>query len=192
MLRKNSIEKRFVLAVRRNLEQTLKEGGVAVIPTDTIYGIVASALNKSAVEKVYRLKKRNSKKPVLILLSNIKEIENFGGILPRNIKIFKRKKTTVVLPIRKSFLKKYEYLHRGHKTVGFRIPFKKSLLALLKKTGPLIAPSANPEGLTPPETISKAKDYFGKKVDYYLGGRVSKRASSIVELLDKELIILRK
>jgi len=178
--------------VKHNLEEILKAGGVAVIPTDTIYGIVASAGSVKGVEEVFGLKKRNPEKPVLVLVSSVGDIVSFGAELPKDKSIFLRKKTTVVLPLMPRVQKKFRYLHRGKNTLGFRIPQRKGLLRLLKKTGPLIAPSANPEGLEPARTIGEARSYFGEKVDFYLGGRVSKKASRIVALKSGKLVVLRK
>ncbi len=50
------------------IEKILKSGGIGVIPTDTIYGLVGSALNKKAVRRIYQLRQRNPKKPLIILI----------------------------------------------------------------------------------------------------------------------------
>src|SRR5204863_149383 len=65
---------------------------------------------------------------------------------------------------------KFEYLHRGTNTLALRLPKDESLQNLLKKTGPLIAPSANVEGLPPAKNITDAKKYFGDGVDLYIDG----------------------
>ena len=56
----------------------IKDGAVAVIPTDTIYGIVGNALNQKTVEKIYGLRKRTSSKPMIILIESEKQIEDLG------------------------------------------------------------------------------------------------------------------
>ncbi len=56
----------------------LKEGAIGVIPTDTIYGICTSAFNKKAVEKVYKLRKRNPNKPCIILISSLEDLKKFN------------------------------------------------------------------------------------------------------------------
>src|SRR3990167_998249 len=55
----------------------IKDGKIGVIPTDTIYGIVGSALNKKTVEEIYRLKKRSKKKPFIILISKLDDLKKF-------------------------------------------------------------------------------------------------------------------
>lgn len=61
-----------------NLINTLKEGGVAVMPTDTIYGIVGQALNKDTVLRIYNLKKRAPEKPCIILIGDIEQLKLFS------------------------------------------------------------------------------------------------------------------
>jgi O-6-methylguanine DNA methyltransferase len=83
----------------------LKEGVIAVMPTDTIYGICASAFNKKAVQKVYKLRKRNPKKPCIILISKIENLKLFGIKLTKKQKEILQKiwlgKVSVILEIDK-------------------------------------------------------------------------------------------
>ena len=60
-----------------NLMETLKNGGVAVMPTDTIYGLVGRAENKETVEGIYKIKNRNPEKSFIILIGNINELSKF-------------------------------------------------------------------------------------------------------------------
>ncbi len=75
----------------------------------------------------------------------------------------------------------------------FRLPSPKPLRNLLLKTGPLIAPSANPEGLSPSKNIEEAKKYFGDSVDFYVdGGEIEAKASKLIKLNnDGSIIVLR-
>lgn len=179
-------------------EFILSNGGVAVIPTDTIYGIVAQAFNKDAVERVYKIKKRTPTKPFIILISSIKDIEQFEINLDSYTKDFLQKywpgKISIILTIENiASIKKYDYLHRGTNTLAFRIPNDTNLIKILKKTGALIAPSANPEGQKPAETIKEAKDYFGSSVDLYIeGGKLCGESSTIVKIKDGKVDILRQ
>lgn len=173
--------------------EVLRKGGVGVIPTDTIYGIIGSALNIKAVERIYRLRRRNPKKPMIILISSITDLKRFGVSIDlktnRTLKRLWPGKVSVILP---SPSKKFAYLHRGLKTLAFREPAKKSLRALLRKTGPLVAPSANIEGKRPARTIAEAQRYFGRKVDFYIdGGRLKGKASKLVTIAGGESVILR-
>lgn len=173
--------------------EIIKKGGIVVLPTDTIFGIVCQALNKKSVEKIYKLKKRNPEKPVIILISKIKDVEMFGiKIQPEEMKVLKKfwpGKVSIILPCKN---KRFAYLHRGTNSLAFRLPKKESLINLLKKTGPLIAPSANPEGLSPSKNIKEAKDYFGEGVGVYLSGKTSKKSSRIIKIEDGEIVEIRK
>lgn len=179
------------------LAELLKEGDVAVMPTDTIYGICGSALDKKAVKKIYALKKRPPQKPAIILISNLADL-NLFGIKPseEDLKILKKLwpgKISVILDIKdKEKIKGLKYLHRGIKTLAFRLPKKKSLVKILTISGPLIAPSANLENHSPAKTIAEAKKYFGSKVIYYNKGRIAGRPSTLVEIKNRKIETLRK
>jgi len=162
----------------------LKKGKIAVIPTDTLYGMVASVFKKKAVEKIYRIQKRNRKKPCIILIQNLETLKLFGVKPDKETEKVLKKiwlgKVSVILDCPE---KKFAYLHRGTKTLAFRFPKKKDLLMLLKKTGPLIAPSANPESLKPAATIIEAKKYFGPAADFYVdGGKLKSKPSTLISL----------
>ena len=164
--------------------RVLKKGGVAVIPTDTIYGIVGSALNPKTVEKIYQLRKRATGKPMIILISSIADLEKFDVKLTNNQIEFLEKNwpnpLSVVLSVQGE---KFKYLHRGKNSLAFRMPKDDKLIELLKEVGPLVAPSANYEGEKSSETIIEAKKYFGDNVDFYQGVGVIKSApSTIIQL----------
>lgn len=165
----------------------LKSGGVGVIPTDTIYGVVGSALNKKTVERIYKLRKRNPKKPMIILIGDIKDLKKFG------IKFEQENwptKTSIIFPCAST---KFKYLHRGTKTLAFRLPKSKKLRDFLKQTGPLVAPSANLEGESPSKTIKEAQKYFRNKVDFYVdAGKKISKPSRLVKIVDGKIIELRK
>ena len=57
--------------------QIIKDGGVVIMPTDTIYGIIADATNELAIKRVYELKKRDSKKPMLMLINGVDMLEKY-------------------------------------------------------------------------------------------------------------------
>ena len=98
---------------------------------------------------------------------------------------------SVVLPCP---AKEFSYLHLGTKTLAFRLPKSAKLQALLKKTGPLVAPSANPEGKKPAETIAEAKDYFGDKVGMYVSAskRYFGKPSTLLSFVGKRPKVLRE
>jgi L-threonylcarbamoyladenylate synthase len=162
--------------------EMLKQGKIGVMPTDTIYGIVASALNEQAVRRVYDLKKRLSTKPSIILISSFDDLRMFGIILTEEqqkiIARFWPGPVSIILPC----------------GIAFRLPNDALLISFLKKSGPCIAPSANPEELPPAETIEEAKKYFGDNVDFYKdGGKLSGPASTLIALDESNAVtVLRK
>lgn len=163
---------------------SLKGGKIGVIPTDTVYGIVASALQPEVVEKIYQLRKRSSDKPFIILVYSINDLKKFDVELTKKQYEFLKKNwpnsLSVILPC---FSKEWEYLHRGKNSLAFRIPKDEKLLKILRQTGPLVAPSANFEGEKIAQTIDEAKKYFGKKVAFYVdGGKVTAQPSTIIQL----------
>jgi L-threonylcarbamoyladenylate synthase len=164
----------------------LKEGGVGVIPTDTLYGLVGSAFSKKAINRIYKIKKRNKNKKLIVLISTLDDLKKFKVVLSQKQKEILNKywpgKVSIIL-----------------NKIAFRLPAcagrpaKKSLVELLKKTGPLVAPSANPEGEKPAENIKEAKNYFGDTVDFYLsGGTLKGQPSKLIKINKKgEIEILR-
>ena len=149
-----------------NLIKILKDGGVAVMPTDTIYGVVGRAENKKTVDKIFEIKKRSPDEKLITLISNWEDTKKFGI----NASLYKipeySEPTTFIL-----------------EDTAFRLPKEEGLRELILKTGPLVAPSANPEDSPPAKNIKEAKNYFGDLVDLYIdGGEISGKASKIIRL----------
>ena len=195
-----------VLRIDKKIIEILKNNGVGVLPTDTLYGLVGSAMSKKAVERIYRLKKRDPKKPFIILIADFKDLEMFdikvrpGSDIGQTLKKFWPGRVSIILPLGgQSRVRdisdpiKFGYLHRGKKSLAFRTPKPKWLRGLLRKTGPLTAPSANPEALPTAETIEQAKEYFEDRVDFYVEtGRLKGKPSTLVEIKNGRVIILRQ
>ena len=165
--------------------------------TDTLYGVLGNALHRDAVERIYEVKGRDENKPFIILIPSIETLSQFGIALGDDEKIFLQKywpgPITVILPVPEEYQEQFLYLHRGTNELAFRLPAKESLQNLLKETGSLVAPSANPQGLQPALTIQEAKDYFGDTVDYYEdAGRVEGLPSTIVRITHGKITVIRQ
>ena len=181
--------------MKAQIIQLLKNGKIGVMPTDTIYGIVGSALNPTVVENIYRLRRRTSDKPLIVLISSLNDLNHFNILLTEEQRKFLEKNWPNPLSIILSCPdKNFFYLHRGKKSLAFRMPKDKILLETLKRVGPLVAPSANFEKEKPAETIDEARKYFGGKVSFYVdAGKLKSKPSSIVQLYeDGTRIVLRK
>ena len=72
------MEPRDTIWENKHLIHTLADGGVAVMPTDTVYGIVARAENPTAVNRIYTIRKRDTEKPCIILIGNASDVQKFG------------------------------------------------------------------------------------------------------------------
>jgi len=171
----------------------LKNGGVGVVPTDTLYGLCASVFSRAAVERIYDLKSRTETKPFIILIASSHDLAAFGITLSTDECTFLDTvwpgPVSVILPCK---LEKFEYVHRGTQSLAFRMPKSPKLHEFLSKTGPLVAPSANPQGLAPAHTIAEAKKYFGDAVDFYIpGGRKEGKPSKIVSLVSGTPVVVR-
>ena len=182
------------MKIPKKIVKILKEGEIGVLPTDTIYGLVGSALKKETVERIYKVRKRERKKPFIILISDPQDLKIFGI----KIKPFQKELIKKFWPGPYSLIfdcknKKFEYLHRGKQSLALRVPRPKWLRNLLKKVGPLVAPSANLAGMPHAKTIREAKKYFGERVDFYFdAGKIDKKPSTLIDIRKKEIKILRK
>jgi len=160
----------------------IKEGGVGVFPTDTLYGLVGSALAPDAVARIYELKQRDAKKPLIVLIAETDDVEQFGVVLSDEMRnqlaTYWPGPVSVILPV---IDEQFEYLHRGTDTIAFRLPAKESLGDMIRECGPLVAPSANVEGGAPATTVDEAKRYFGTDADFYVDeGALSGPPSKII------------
>jgi L-threonylcarbamoyladenylate synthase len=178
--------------------EILKKNGVVVLPTDTLYGIVGSAFSKKAVERIYKIKGRSEGKPFIVLINSEKQLKSFDINLPlprgsgqRPRGSLSRPKVSIILPCQ---LNKFKYIHRGTNSIAFRMigPRNKNLCSLISKVGPIVAPSANPEGQKPAETIRQAKKYFSDTIDLYINvGPKKSKPSTLISFLEEKPIILR-
>jgi len=163
------------------LVKILNQGGVAVVPTDTLYGVVGKADDQNIVKRIFDLKCRSQDKPFIILISNIEQLKQFdlnlSTSLTSKLQEFWPGPNSLILNTDSA---KLGYLHCGMKSLAFRLPDSQTLRELIDKTGPLVAPSANPEGNPPALTISEAEGYFGDKIDcYHDGGMLESQPSQL-------------
>ncbi len=164
----------------------LDAGGIVVARTDTIYGILARADDRNAVQRVFEVKGRSDYKSPIVLIADREQM-----LVPLPAAEYELSltvwpgKVTIAIPVDKTTAP--EWLHRGNDEFGHRMPASEELRALIALTGPLIAPSANPEGQEPAEDIDEAKNYFGERVDLYVdGGRVETTSPSQLLRIDEQ------
>ncbi len=157
------------------------------MPTDTLYGVLGKT-EEDVVERIYGIKERDKEKPFIVLISSISDLKLFKLKGSSVLKNLWPGEVSVVLPC-----KNLPYLHRGKEKIAFRVPESKVLRSIIRKTGPLVAPSANKEGDNPVIDIEEAVSVFGAEVDFYVdGGTIKGDPSTLVELKNGEVKVLRK
>ena len=129
------------------IEKTLAAGGAVVLPTETVYGLFAQALNEEAVERVYELKRRPRDKALNLNVASLEEVYRFSknqpSYLEKLYQAFLPGPLTIILQANDRVP---AWISSGMETVGFRIPKHPVTLDLIRKYGPLIGPSANLSG----------------------------------------------
>jgi L-threonylcarbamoyladenylate synthase len=148
------------------LVKILKNNAIAVVATDTLYGILGRTDNEAVVQRIYTLKGRDEYKPFIILVPTVEALADFGVVLSEYEKELLAQwwpgAVTVIIPIAEDKRDTLAYLHRGTNELAFRLPAKPSLLQLVKETGPLVAPSTNPQGQEPAYTSLKLKHILAR------------------------------
>ncbi len=184
--------KRYQSIKDKEIADLLLAGKVGIIPTDTIYGIVAQASNEAAATRVLEVKGRKYK-PGTLIAANLQQIIDLG--IPRRfltaVDQFWPGPVSVVVPVLGN---KLTYLYGGVMSLPVRIPNPADLLNLLIKTGPLITTGANRPNKKPANTIKEAIDIFGSEIDFYVdGGNLENRPpSTIIRVIDDEIEVLRE
>lgn len=179
-----------------NCIEVLKNGGIIVFPTETVYGIGANAFFENSVKEIYRVKKRPNEKPLAIMVSGIEEIEKYAVIsneIERKIiKKFMPGPITIILKRKKGVL---DYVASGKDTIGVRIPDNRIILEILRKSKlPIVAPSANISGMPSGIDFNSIKSDFEGNVDICINGGKCKleEPSTIIQVVDNEIEILRQ
>lgn len=156
----------------------LMNGAVGVIPTDTVYGLVARAESKEGIEKLYSVKSR-ARQPGTTIGASVEQLHHLG--FPESSLTLAQKywPNAVSVEMSASFIP--EYLSTGQSVMAARIPNKPDLINLLKQTGPLMTTSANAPKEPTSTTVEMAQDYFGDTIDFYVdGGDLSNRPPSTI------------
>ncbi|MGV3145895.1 L-threonylcarbamoyladenylate synthase [Streptococcus parasuis] len=129
------------------LRTILENGGAVVLPTETVYGLFAQALNEEAVNRVYQLKQRPRDKAMNLNVSNLNDIHFFSQNTPFFLeKLYNRFMPGPLTIILKANDNVPFWVNSGLDTVGFRVPNHVKTLQLISEAGPLIGPSANISG----------------------------------------------
>jgi L-threonylcarbamoyladenylate synthase len=175
----------------------LKKGEAVAIPTETVYGLAANALNTKAVAKVFQIKQRPTFDPLIIHLSSFDKVEKYVEEIPEIFRKLADKFTPgpITFLLRKKEIVP-DIVTSGSPYVAVRIPAHPVTKALLEKLDfPLAAPSANPFGYISPTTAQHVADQLGNKIYYILDGgpcNVGLESTIIGMNADGEIEVLRK
>ena len=176
------------------IKQELEKGGAVVLPTETVYGLFAKALDEKAVNYVYQIKRRPRDKALNLNVASLADILNFSKnqppFLQQLVEKFLPGPLTIILKANDNVP---DWVNSDLTTVGFRMPNHPVTLELIREFGPLIGPSANISGQASGIAFKEIlKDFdqnvLGLEDDAFLTGQ----DSTIIDLSGSKVKILRQ
>ena len=176
--------------------KVIKEGGIVAFPTESFYGLGVDATNPEAIKKLYKLKKRDSSLPLLILIPSINELSKYAVSVPSKARIIGKNfwpggitmifQSSPVLP---------PELTAGKGKVGIRVSSHPIANGLLREVNsPITATSANLSGTPPCVNADQVAGLFGNDLDLILdsGATEGKNASTILDVTINPPVIIRE
>lgn len=173
----------------------LEGGGVVVLPTDTVYGLVARAADATATARIFSLKERSEGVPLAVLCASTEQALALTAVSddPAVVAVARRwwpGPLTLVLPRRAGV---DLMLGEPATTIGLRVPADARLQAVAERVGPLAATSANRHGAAVAVTADEARAAFGDAVALVIdGGRLGERSSTVVDATSAPWQVLRE
>lgn len=177
----------------KELINIFSSGKIAVLPSDTVYGIFADATNEEAIRRVDEAK--GSNKPHLMVVSSIDMLKEYvSEIDDLQEKIIKKYWPNTLTILFKKNDKISDELTKGSPLVGVRMPNNKFLLDLLNEYGkPLLSSSANITNEKVITNVNMLDDRLKSKIDYiYDAGDLSDIASTLIKVENNKIIFLRE
>jgi len=182
------------------VEGVLRDGGVAAVPTDTVYGLVCDARNEDAVRRMFAMKKRIQEKAFPIFVKDIAAARYYVYISDAKARFLEKVWPGAVTVVFRHKQKLPAILTGGRDTLGIRVPDHPLLRELLARLdppagGPLAHTSANISAQPPAKNAEEVKRYFegaGGEPDLIIdGGALQGAASTVIDFTGAEPIILR-
>lgn len=164
-------------------------------PTETVYGLGASAFCPPAVEKIFIAKGRPASNPLLVHVSNFKQVEDIAREITPSARLlmdnFWPGPLSIILPARDNVP---DIVRGGKDSVGLRMPSHPVALALIEQAGPLAAPSANLSGRPSPVTAGHVKNDLDGRIAAVLdaGATGLGLESTIIDLSNGRFRVLRR
>ena len=177
----------------RSVGLIIREGGVAAIPTDTVYGLACDPFNAGAVHRLFEVKGRQSK-PLPVLCQHQQEAERLVKLEPRALELARAYwpgPLTIVAPLRMEFPLT---LHQGTGWLGVRVPGSLTAASIAEAAGGCVTgTSANLSGRPSCRTAQEVEEQLGDQIDAIVdGGRLEARESTVVRVLGGTVEVLRK
>ena len=168
------------------LADMILDGAIGVIPTDTVYGLVAKASRKSAIDRLYRTKPRHLQ-PGTTIGADIEDFRELGFPEKELRHCLKYWPNPISVVLDADHVE--PYLKKRRESLPVRIPKARKLTKLLSKTGALMTTSANAPGQPTATNITDAMKYFGDSVDFYVDtGDLGERPPSTIIGIDSSKI----
>ena len=172
---------------------SIEKGAVAVLPTDTVYGVGTGAFCEESILRIYHLKQRPAGAPLQILTGSAeqaREVASFSDLAEQCARSFWPGALTMILPPNE----KGRALTRRFEGLGIRVPGNKFLVDLLSRmVGPMACTSANVHGQPTIVEEKSILETFDGKVDFiFLGGTLSPVPSSVINLITGTPTLLRE
>jgi L-threonylcarbamoyladenylate synthase len=168
----------------------VRKGGLLLYPTDTLYGIGCDATNAKAVDRIYRLKGRDTRKPMSVIIANLAMLKDYCEVSPRQQHILER-----LLPGPYTFLlkSKKKMPACGAEKIGIRMPDHYFALSVCKNASvPIVTTSANPSGKRDAAEIGEVDAAIAKSKEIEIvvdGGRCKyAQGSTVIDLVEMKVV----
>ena len=181
-----------------DIVEILKKGGVAIFPTDTVYGIGALP-NKKSVRRLYKIKKRDFSKKIIALIDSTDKLKVLTSETEENIDRIEKVieeywpgELTIIFKANEMFTEKFD---EGLKTVGIRIPQNKTAIEIIKNTGGIVlTTSANISGEKSVTDIKDISEVLLEEVDGIItdNSRLTGVPSTIIKYEEGKIELLRE
>ena len=171
--------------------RALLDGDVAVVATDTVYGLLADPRSPAAMARLLELKGRPESVPIAVLIASLAQAEELVEVGDEFARLAARHwpgALTLVAPVRPDA----DLVAGTGTTLGVRCPDDDFIRSLAHRFGPIAATSANRHGEPPVVDGVAAREVFGGTVEVIVdGGRRGGRASTVVDVTGPEPVVLR-
>ncbi|TYP98822.1 L-threonylcarbamoyladenylate synthase [Tenacibaculum adriaticum] len=176
--------------------KSLENGKAILYPTDTVWGLGCDATNEEAVAKIYKIKKREESKSLIVLVSSLNMLKKYVYVPRKAIEIIRKSKKPTTIIYQKPKGIAFNAISKEDNTVAIRIvqdDFCRKLIKRFKK--PIISTSANLSGHPTPKSFSEIEQAILNSVDYVVNlhqERVTTKSSTILKIEGNNIVVLRE